>query len=141
MTIFELFPWFVAIGVTVLSAALLANKFGLNGLWAWMIGLILGIACWVSYWLAVKTIGLHFAQRKAEKEELELAKRTYYQFQAANNYSAAKNLYYECIVCGNVIPSASGKEVSCKCRNLTVDASGHPTVQNHQKIKVFSMPK
>jgi hypothetical protein len=141
MTIFELFPWFIAVGVTVLSAALLTNKVGLSGLWAWIIAAVLGGASWAAYWLVLKRLGPHFHQRKAEKEKRQLASRTYHQFDAAKGYPAAKNLYYECAVCGNVVPSMPGKKVSCKCRNVAVDASDHPTVQNHEKVKLFSAPE
>jgi hypothetical protein len=141
MTIFELFPWFIAVGVTVLSAAFLANKIGVSCLWAWIIAAVLGGASWASYWLVLKGLGSHFHQRGAEKEKRELANRAYHQFDAAKGYPVAKNLYYECSVCGNVIPSMPGKQVSCKCQNVAVDASGHPTVHNHEKVKLFSTPE
>ncbi len=78
-------------------------------------------------------LGSHFHQRGAEKERRELANRMYHQFDAAKGYPAAKNLYYECAVCGNVVPSMPGKQVSCKCQNVAVDASYHATL--------FSVPE
>ena len=141
MTIFELFPLFFAVSVTVLSAAFLANKVGLSGLSAWLIAAVLGGASWKLYWLVLKRLGSHFRQRGGEREERELANRVYHQFDPAKGYPAAKNLYYECAVCGNVVLSMPGKQVSCKCRNVAVDASDHATVQNHDKVKIFSVPE
>ncbi len=140
MTIFELFPWFIAVGVAIVSAALLENKFGVQGLWAWVIAAVLGGASWTAYWLVLKKLAPHIGQRRAENEKREVAQRAYQQFDPTKDYPAAKNFYYECPICGNVVPSMRDKTVSCKCRNLTVDNAGHVAVENPGKIKVFSLP-
>jgi hypothetical protein len=90
--------------------------------------------------LALKRLGRLLHQRRVEKERRELADRTYQELDAAKDFPVAKNLYYECGLCGNVVPSMPGKQVSCKCGNVDVDASGHPTVHNHEKVKLFSAP-
>lgn len=140
MTIFELSPWFIAVGVTILSAVLLANKFGVSGLWAWIIAAALGGISWTLYWLALKEFASRSGRREAEKEKQEVARRIYRQVDPTKDYPVAKDLYYECAVCGNVVPSTTDKPVSCKCRNLTVDNVGRVAVQNWGKIKVFSLP-
>ena len=136
MTIFELLPWFIAIGVTVLSAALLANRFGLPALWAWLIALAFGIACWAAYWLALKKLGSHLCQRNVKRE---LEDRTYQPLDVVKDYLVAKNLYYECLVCGNVVPSMPRKNLACKCRNILVDVSpGRIEIRDPAKAKMFS---
>jgi hypothetical protein len=79
MTIFELAPLFVAIGVAVSSGAILTKQFGISGIWLWIIALALGVASWMLYcfslkklgsWLELRKIGsAHCAQQATASEE------------------------------------------------------------------------
>jgi hypothetical protein len=138
MTIFEFFPWFIAIGITVVSAVLLVNKAGVPSLLAWIIALALGFVSWASYWLVLKRLSSRFHQRRDKNSRRELEKRTYQELDAAKNYPVAENLYYECLVCGNVLPSMPRENASCMCRNILVNASlGRIEIRDHVKTKLF----
>ncbi|EEF61347.1 hypothetical protein Cflav_PD4368 [Pedosphaera parvula Ellin514] len=141
MTIFELFPFFIAIGVAAVAGSLLANKTGLSTVWVWTIAALLGIASIGANRLTLGKLASWLDQRKWRKEKWERENRKYREFDAAKTYVGEKNLYYQCLTCGNAIPTMPKKDVTCKCGNITVDASGRLTVQNQEKIKLFSAPR
>lgn len=140
MTIIELFPWLLAICVALLSGALLTQRFGMTAKWAWIIALAAGALSFALYRLALSLLGRCLDWNEAKESKWQNAKRTYREFEQGKAYPAEKHLYYECLICGNAIPSMPKKNVSCKCRNITVDAiSRLPTIQDAQKVKVFSL--
>ena len=140
MTIIELFPWLLAIVVALLSARAL-ERVGLPGVWAWIAALALGIASFVAYWLALRRLASWSEHRRTEREKWEREHREYREFDPVKSYPVGKNLYYECLTCGNAIPSMPKRSVSCACRNITVEpATSRLTVQNHGKVKLFSTP-
>lgn len=47
--------------------------------------------------------------------------RQYLTLDLSKGYPAGKDLYYECLKCGDVIPSLPDDDISCKCRNIMVD--------------------
>ena len=138
MTLIELFPLFLAVGVAVISGAIL-TKHGFSNIWVWIVSLALGIAAWLLYVLTLKTLASWMQKRKGRNERQERDNRLYQDFNPDQEYPAKENLYYECLTCGNSIPSMSKSGVSCKCRNITIGAISHrPTIQNLDKVKLFS---
>jgi hypothetical protein len=136
---FGLIPLSIAICVTILSGAFLSNKIGLPSIWIWIIAPFFGFVSWALYWLILRNFATWLDYKNTKRDMSSVEKRVYQDFDAAKNCSAAKNLYYECNVCGNVVPSWPGRKVSCKCQNIVVDASGRPTIQRHEKAKLFTV--
>ena len=70
----------------------------------------------------------------------ENTKRSYRSFDSAKGYPAGKKLYYECLKCGDVIPSMPDDDIHCKCRNIMVDIGfSRLTIQDHSQAKLFSV--
>lgn len=139
MTSIELFPWLFALCVTLLSAAFL-RRFGVPNVWALSTGLVLGIVSWLSYVFGGKRLLSWLEQKKTERENAEKDRRVYQAFDPAKEYPASKNLFYECPVCGNAIPSLPKKSVGCKCRNILINASsGRIEIRDRAKVKLFSL--
>jgi len=66
--------------------------------------------------------------------------RKYQTIEPDKGYPAGKNLYYECLVCGDVIPSRPDDDLSCKCRNIMIDVGyGRLKIQDHTKARLFSV--
>ncbi|HWD21454.1 MAG TPA: hypothetical protein VHB20_19465 [Verrucomicrobiae bacterium] len=138
MTIFELFPWLLAISVAALTKTLLARA-GLSSALVWIIALAAGIALFAVYWLAVKWLAARWERRRAEKEKWEREHRQYRNFDTAKPYPVGSDLFYECSVCGSIIPSTATKGRGCKCRNIVVDADAHRLeIRDQTKAKLFS---
>ena len=47
--------------------------------------------------------------------------KKYIEFKPEQGWPAAKNLNYECQICGSILPSLSNKD--CRCGNLYTDES------------------
>lgn len=136
MTIIELFPWLLAICVAVSTGTILSRG-GHSGAWAWIIAAVVGAASSAAYWLALKSLTLWADRRRAQKEEWAREHRHYHDLDSVK--PVKRELFYECCVCGNVIPFAPEKVITCKCRNITVDAESHRLeVRDRTKVKVFS---
>jgi hypothetical protein len=139
MTIFELFPWLLAICVAALTGTLL-RRGGLSGAWVWVIAVAVGIALFAAYWLALRWLASRTACQKMRREKSERERREYLDFDPAKT-PVGRNLFYECRVCGNAIPSTPKKVVCCKCRNIMIDAdSGRVEIRDPAKVKMFSLP-
>lgn len=66
-------------------------------------------------------------------------KRTYHDFNPSSNYPADENLFYECLRCGDVLPSLPKNSVECTCKNIAIDVGyGRIIVKDHKSIKLFS---
>jgi hypothetical protein len=136
MTIIELFPWLLAICVALTTGTVLARG-GLFGVWVWIIAAVAGVASFAAYWLALKSLASWAERRRAQKDEWEREHRQYHDLDSAKLVGG--ELFYECSVCGNVIPSRSKKGVSCKCRNIAVDAeSSRLEIRDRTKARLFS---
>jgi hypothetical protein len=69
----------------------------------------------------------------------ENTNRTYHDFDPEIGYPAGSNLFYECMRCGDVIPSVPLDSTSCKCRNVMIDTDyGRVSVQDHILVKLFT---
>jgi len=68
--------------------------------------------------------------------------RKYQTIQPDAGYPVGKNLHYECLVCGQVIPSMPDDDLSCKCRNIMIDVGyGRIKIQDHAKARLFGLDK
>jgi hypothetical protein len=140
MTIFELFPWLLAVCVTVLTGTLLKHA-GLSGGWLWVSATAAGIGSFVAYRWTLKLLVSSLQQRRTRKEKHKRVNREYRRFDPAESHPVEKNLFYECLACGNTVHSMSKKGSSCKCQNVMIDAdSGRIKIRDNAKVKLFSRP-
>jgi hypothetical protein len=66
-------------------------------------------------------------------------KRTYRSFNPATGYPMAKGLFYECLKCGEVVPSQPDDSTCCKCRNIMIDVDyGRMRIQEPERVRLFS---
>jgi hypothetical protein len=66
--------------------------------------------------------------------------RTYYSFNPQSGYPAGKDLYYECLRCGDVIHSLPIESMMCSCRNIAIDIEyGRVSIKDHSMVKTFSI--
>jgi hypothetical protein len=71
--------------------------------------------------------------------KIKNAPKSYQSFNAAAGYPTAPNLFYECLGCGDVVPSVPEDSTQCRCRNIMIDvAYGRISIQDHAKLKLFS---
>lgn len=64
--------------------------------------------------------------------------KTYISFDPSTGYPAGSNLYYECLRCGESIPSLPDDSVVCRCRNISIDIDyGRVSVEDHNLMRVF----
>ncbi|MGD0351443.1 MAG: hypothetical protein ABSB84_14185 [Verrucomicrobiota bacterium] len=139
MTFIELLPFFIAFGVTVVSGLVLTKQTGLPGVTTGIIALTFGIISFALYRPALGKLCSWLESKRTKQEKQERETRIYQHFDPAKGYPVGNDLYYECLTCGNVIPSMSKKNVRCACRNVAIDAaSGRLTIQSNEKIKLFS---
>lgn len=65
--------------------------------------------------------------------------RRYISFDPNAGYPTGRNLYYECFVCGDELPSIPPEPVSCSCRNIHIDVDyGRMAVKDHSKIRLYA---
>lgn len=68
------------------------------------------------------------------------SKREYVLERFSNGFPAEANIYYECMVCGAVLPSIPNSCIKCKCGNISIDIDyGRVSVIEQEKIKVFRL--
>lgn len=138
MTIVEFFPWLLAICVTLISVAIMRES-RVPSEWSLGFGLALGVASLLLYVFGGRSLLSRLDKRQTERMKSEKARRVYQPFDLKESFPAGDHLYYECLVCGNTLPSVVKKQVSCKCRNIAINATGDPTIQNQKRVKVFSV--
>ena len=64
--------------------------------------------------------------------------REYLTFDPSKGYPTGTDLYYECLKCGDVIPSMPGHNTHCKCRNIMLDNDyGRLSIGDHSKLRLF----
>jgi len=65
--------------------------------------------------------------------------KTYHAFNPSSGYPAGSNLFYECLRCGEVVPSRPPDSTHCMCRNIMIDVDyGRIKIQDHAQVKLFS---
>ena len=63
----------------------------------------------------------------------------YIQFDPSEGYPARYDLFYECLRCGETIPSLPPDSTHCKCRNIMIDADyGRIKIQDHSQVRLYS---
>lgn len=138
MTIFELFPWLLAILVGLFSTIGL-SRLGVSGIVASVVGLLLGFAVLLANIFFQRKILPWLELRKMKQERSEITSRQYQVIDLAKEFPREKGLIYECTICGNVVPSVSKKGATCKCHNITVEPdSERIVIQDPTKAKLFS---
>lgn len=66
--------------------------------------------------------------------------REYTRFDPDEGYPAARDLFYECVKCGVVIPSLPTDNVRCRCGNVTVDLdAGRLSVRNDTELRLYRL--
>ena len=67
--------------------------------------------------------------------------RLYFGFSPTSGYPAQDNVYYECLKCGDVVPSRPSDSIHCKCRNIMIDVDyGRIKIQEPAQVRMFSVP-
>ncbi len=52
-------------------------------------------------------------------------------------YPAARDLYYECGTCGELVPSLPADNAFCSCRNIIVDVeAGRISIKRHSDVRL-----
>lgn len=69
---------------------------------------------------------------------IDNSNREYRAFNPTMGYPADESLFYECLRCGDVVPSKPDDSAHCKCRNIMVDVDyGRMDVQDATKVRLF----
>lgn len=67
-----------------------------------------------------------------------MSSRDYVNFDSKKGYPVGADLYYECLLCGDVLASKPADDCSCKCRNIMIDIGyGRFSVRYNSKIRLF----
>ena len=68
-----------------------------------------------------------------------MCQRIYQAFDPSGGYPASSHLFYECLRCGEVVPSLPKDSLNCTCWNICIDVDyGRIAVEDHSKVKVFT---
>lgn len=64
--------------------------------------------------------------------------RRYLRFDATQGFPASDNLYYECLRCGDVVPSLPNDNIACSCENIAIDVDyGRVHVDDPSQLRAF----
>jgi hypothetical protein len=70
---------------------------------------------------------------------MSIKNRQYRNFDPSSGYPASKSLFYECLKCGDAIPSLPDDSTHCTCRNIMIDAGyGRIKMQEAERVRLFS---
>ncbi len=65
-------------------------------------------------------------------------KRTYKAIDPDKSYPSGAHAFYQCELCGDVVPSSPKASVHCRCRNIRIDAdAGRIAIRDHAHAKFF----
>lgn len=65
-------------------------------------------------------------------------KRKYLNFDPSKGYILGPNIFYECLRCGDVLPSQPEDGLGCSCRNIFIDVdAGRISVKDDSLLKIF----
>lgn len=66
------------------------------------------------------------------------AKRTYISLDPAKGWPAGSDVYYECLRCGEVIPSLPAGSRECACGNIAIDVEyGRFVTDDVSQVRAF----
>ena len=69
-------------------------------------------------------------------------KRIYIDFDPSKGFPAGKSLYYECLRCGELIPSIPDNFASCECGNLRIDGdAGRVSASDESKLRLVKVQR
>ena len=69
-----------------------------------------------------------------------MEKRKYLPDDFSMGYPAGEAIWYECLVCGSVVPSMPKNAAACKCRNIIVDAdAGRVSVRDLSRMRAYEL--
>jgi hypothetical protein len=72
--------------------------------------------------------------------ENSIKKRNYHQFDPASGYPAGENFFYECLKCGEILPSLPKDSIMCSCKNIAIDVDyGRVSIKDNKLVKLFSI--
>lgn len=62
----------------------------------------------------------------------------YLIIQSLFGFPVAADIYYECRICGDTVPSRPENSAACSCRNIVVDAdAGRISVKKKNKLLIY----
>jgi len=65
-------------------------------------------------------------------------KKIYVKFDVSRGYPAGDNLYYQCLCCGDSIPSLPKDSVACSCGGIAIDVDyGRVHVDDPDQLRAF----
>jgi hypothetical protein len=71
--------------------------------------------------------------------EIDKKNRKYFSFEPTKGYPADKNIYYECMQCGDILLSLPDNNQKCSCKNISIDIdSARIYIKNDNLIKMFT---
>ena len=70
-------------------------------------------------------------------------KKIYAKVDFKKGYPVGRDLFYECEICGDVLPALPSDEFArCKCKNITIDiSSARIGAKDESKVRVFELKK
>ncbi len=67
-------------------------------------------------------------------------KKIYVSYDPSKGYPAGRNLYYECLVCGDSIPSLPADNMGCRYGNVFIDIDyGRLVVRNDDMLRAYTI--
>ncbi len=67
-----------------------------------------------------------------------MTNKNYLAIDVAKGYPAGDKIRYECLLCGDSIPSKPAHAVACSCRNIIVDVdAGRVAVKDNNRFKAY----
>lgn len=64
--------------------------------------------------------------------------KNYVEYDPSAGHPAGEDLYYECQLCGGIIPSLPPDSVGCACSNLFIDKDyGRLVIRQPDSVKLF----
>jgi hypothetical protein len=66
--------------------------------------------------------------------------RKYIKIRPGKGLPAGDTLYYECLICGDVVPSLPSDDTNCKCRNIMIDVGfSRMVIDNLEQARLFEV--
>lgn len=135
MTLIELFPWIVAAQLSLFTGMVL-HRAGIATPWVLFIAGAAGVVGLILYRFILSRLIIRYAERHRRVNEADRLLRQYHSLDATMPPNAG--LFYECVVCGQTIPSMSKKSAQCTCQNLQIEPGEAVVIRDPGNAKAFS---
>ncbi len=67
-------------------------------------------------------------------------KKVYVSYDPSKGYPGGRNLYYECLICGDSISSLPKGNVECRCGNIVIDVdSDQLHMRNSNMVRAYKL--